>query len=350
MNTVLNSKGYGIDLKDVQDLDNLKEELTVKPSIMDDYNDSVEPFPVYRISETRIYVPKFYGIEKYGKPKKVKEEEGAIMEAEFIGSLKDHQIEFCKHILEYIKDKGSCIASMPTGSGKTICALWTIAQMKKRTMVVVHKNFLLEQWIERIKQFMPHASIGIIRQNEFDIDKDIVIAMIQTLISRDYDRFKQIQYVIYDEVHHVGARSFSQILYRYRSKYSLGLSATVKRKDGLTKVLTWSLGPIIANKIMSDVETPIVKFIDAEYSSRISTKVNFKGKLNLPDLINKLTLDDKRNKQIIDEIILLANQGRKILALSGRREHCIHLEDLMKSRSLDIETGLYMGGMKNEIL
>lgn len=355
MDTVLSNRGYGVELNSLseEELDSLKNELTVKPSIMEDYSDSVEPFPVYKISKKRIYIPKFYGIERYGKPSKIKEDEGKDICVKFNGSLKEHQIDFCNRMLTSIVDNGSCIASMSTGSGKTICALWSVSQIKKRTMVVVHKNFLLEQWIERIKEFIPDASIGIIRQKEFDIEKDIVIAMIQTLISRDFEYgvFKDIQYVIYDEVHHIGARSFSQVLYKCKSKYSLGLSATVKRKDGLTKVLTWSLGSIITNHIKTEVELPMVKIIEAEYSSRIAATTNFKGKLNLPDLVNKLILDDKRNKQIIDEIVELVKQGRKILVLSGRREHCIHLQDLMKSRSVsNIETGLYMGGMKNEIL
>jgi superfamily II DNA or RNA helicase len=363
MKTVLSNRGYGIELSCFNDeqLQSLKDELTVKPNIMDDYNEGVEPFPVYRLSEKRIYVPKFYGIQKYGKPLKIKEHEGAGIDVNFNGSLKDHQIQFCNKMLKEINEKGSCIASLGTGAGKTVCALWTICQLKKRTMVIVHKNFLLEQWIERIKQFIPDATVGIIRQKEFDIDCDIVIAMIQTLISRDFEQntFKDIQNVIYDEVHHMAAKSFSQILFKCKSKYSLGLSATVKRKDGLTKVLNWSLGETITNTMSSDVETPMVKFIEADYRSNIVTKTNFKGKLNLPDLINKLTYDDKRNEQIIDEIVLQAQQGRKILALSGRREHCVHLNDLLESRNESLKneslkdkitTGLYMGGMKNEAL
>lgn len=358
MKTVLSNRGYGIDISSISDteLESLKETLTVKPNVMDDYNDSIEPFPVYRISEKRIYVPKYFGIDKYGLPQKIKENEGTDISVTFSGSLKEHQTEFCEKMLKEIKDTGSCIANLATGQGKTVCALWSIAQLKKRTMIVVHKNFLLEQWIERIKEFLPDASIGIIRQKECDTDKDIVIAMIQTLISRDFvpDTFKSISYTVFDEMHHLAARSFSQILYKCKSKYSLGLSATVKRKDGLTMLLTWSLGKIITNEVLSNVEIPMVSFISAEYSSRIVTKNNLKGKLNLPDLINKLTLDDKRNEQIIDEIVKLAQQGRKILALSGRREHCIHLEDLLKSRNetLDskIDTGLYMGGMKSDIL
>jgi superfamily II DNA or RNA helicase len=504
MKKIINNKGYGVLLSTINDdeLETLKESLTVKPNVLADYDfGQVESFPVYRLSEKYIYLPKFYGLEKYGSPDKIKEKEGQDINFTFNGQLKDHQIDFCNKLINEIKENGSCIASMQTGGGKTFCALWIAAQLKKKTLILVHKEFLLNQWAERIQQFLPGASIGVIQQNKCEIDKDIIIGMVQTIISRDYphDTFSDISYSIFDECfaykqlivtdkgsmqigtlynmwhrnevlpmvlsynekenifefkkityawekhnenllkinygisfinctenhriltpngykeahtlkigdlikcygeqgtikirsidrikntvlggeggnnkvydleiednhnfvlssgiennfgpivhncHHMSCKTFSQVLFKCKTKYSLGLSATPKRSDGLTKVLEWTLGKIIINIVLSDVEKPIIEFMQAEYSTNITPKFNFKGTMNAPDMINQLVADPTRNKQIIDKIIVLNKEGRKILILSGRREHCKNLKEMLYKVRPDITSGLYLGGMK----
>jgi superfamily II DNA or RNA helicase len=208
----------------------------------------------------------------------------------------------------------------------------------------------MNQWIERIKTFMPDVSIGIIRQNTCESDKDIIIGMIQSINSRDYPKetFSNHHVVIYDEMHHLACKGFSQAFYKCGSKITIGLSATPKRVDGLTKVLEWFLGNIITNEIMSEVQKPLVKFIQAEYSSQIEPKFNFKGTLNSQNMINQIVLDSARNNQILNEIIELNSHQRKILVLSGRREHCEFIYSKLIEKN--ISSGLYLGGMNSTAL
>jgi superfamily II DNA or RNA helicase len=236
-----------------------------------------------------------------------------------------------------------------TVSHNTAMSLWLVSQLKKRTLILVHKTFLLDQWVERIKQFLPEASIGVIQQNKCELDKDIVIGMIQTIISKDYPRatFDSFGTMIGDETHHLAAKTFSQVLFKCKTFYSIGLSATPIRTDGLTKVLEWTLGSIIKNEISSEVEKPTIEFMEAKYSTVIVPKFNFKGLLNAPNMINQLIEDQTRNKQIIDKIISLNNEGRKILILSGRREHCKKMKEMLYLERPDITSGLYLGGMKH---
>lgn len=236
-----------------------------------------------------------------------------------------------------------------TVTHNTAMALWLACQFKKRTLIIVHKQFLLDQWIERIKQFIPGASIGIIKQDQCELDRDIVIGMIQTMVKREYPKgtFDSIHFTIFDEMQHLGAQGFSNIFFKTGTKLTLGLSATPIRSDGLTKVVEWFIGSMIKNEIISEIEKPTVKFIEAEYSTNITPKFNFKGVLNSADMINQLVKDPKRNQMIIDEIISLNREGRKILVLSGRREHCDFLsKEIIKIDSC-ITVGLYLGGMKN---
>ena len=174
--------------------------------------------------------------------------------------------------------------------------------------------------------------------------------MIQTIIKRDYpvETFESIGITLFDEMHHLGAQVFSSVFFKLGTKITLGLSATPKRADGLTKVLEWFLGSMIKNEIISEIEKPTVKFIEAEYESTIVPKFNFKGNLNAPNMVNQLVADPARNRQIVDEILALHKEGRKILVLSGRRGHCEYLADKLFEH--DVIVGLYLGGMRNEEL
>ena len=84
-------------------------------------------------------------------------------------------------------------------------ALYLIAALKRKTIVIVHKEFLLNQWIKRIEEFLPGARVGIIQASKADVqNKDIVIGMLQSLSSKDYDVdkvFGDFGFVIVDECH-----------------------------------------------------------------------------------------------------------------------------------------------------
>jgi superfamily II DNA or RNA helicase len=342
---VINRRGYGILKSKLTDYDDIIKELTVTPLIMPDYDfGNNEPIQVYRHNSTKLYVPKFYGIEKFGPAINQEKDGDDAPSLNFNGKLKEHQVDFCNRVIARINEHDSCIACSATGSGKTAMALWILSRIKKKALILVHKEFLMNQWIERIKMFLPDASVGIIKQQICETDCDITIGMIQSITMREYPKgtFDSFHITVYDECQHLSSRVFSNSLFMARSKKTLGLSATPERADGLTKVLIWALGPIIINQIVSEVEKPDVCIVVSKYSSKIDPKTNRKGLLNMPDLINQLVADPGRNKQIIDKIIEL--KGRKILVLTGRRDHCSVLESMMTNTKLT--TGLYLGQMK----
>ena len=147
----------------------------------------------------------------------------------------------------------------------------------------MHKTFLQNQWYDRIKQFT-NAKIGIIRQKKIDVDrKDIVIGMLQSISMIDYDLdiFKNIGVVIWDEVHHLGSRVFSQALYKTGAKYTIGLSATPYRADGLTKVFMWYLGDIIYKVTRKEDKNVIVKIFNYESNNLlfVEKKMWIRGKI-----------------------------------------------------------------------
>jgi len=347
METEIGPLGYSIPLKTLPPhfLENIRQELTVKPLENPNFPSNESAFPVYRLSKNNVYIPRFYGIEKYGKPKKNTLSPGENINLTFNGTLRDIQEKTIDFTLKAFEEHGGGLVSLDTGLGKTVVALKLIELMKVKTLIVVHAEFLLEQWVARIKQFLPDARIGIIRQERCETeDVDISIGMIQTIVNRNYpkDFFKSYGMLQSDECHHISSRTFSSIFYKVQTKYLLGLSATPERKDGLSKVIYWFLGPQIIT-IKRETNKPSIRFISND-TTGYTEEYNRLGKINNPAMITNLTKKQERNELIINTIKKYLEEDRKILVLSDRREHC----ELLLRNLYGISAGVYLGGMTTE--
>ena len=248
MKTKLSKDGYKIIKKelDTKSIKDIKDELTVKPFTYNktQMNDSSGRFSVFMESPKKLYLPRFYGLNKFGPPSTDDINEGDNIDLTFNGSLREEQVPIEDLYIKNANEKGGGIISLRCGGGKTVLALHILYRLKKKAIVVVHKDFLMTQWKDRISEFLPNARIGKIQQNTIDIkDKDIVLAMVQSLSMKEYeeDTFQSFGLAIFDECHHLGAEVFSKCMGKVASKYMLGLSATPKRKDGLSKFLNGSL-------------------------------------------------------------------------------------------------------------
>ena len=355
MESVLSKNGYKIKKKSLtpKSLKSLKDELSVKPFVYNDYNNtsSESRFHVYLESPNSIYIPKFYGVEKYGLPQKIKMNEGDDIDIKFAGDLRDEQKPIEQIYLNSAKDIGGGIISLKCGGGKTVLALHIISMLKKKTIVVVHKDFLMTQWRDRIKQFLPDARIGKIQQNTIDIkDKDIVLSMVQSLSMKEYpeDTFTSFGLAVFDECHHLGAEVFSKSMQKVSSKYMLGLSATPNRKDGLRKVFEWYIGPIVymtKEKNEDYVEVQLINYdcLDETYCKEEKT---FKGDACMPRMVNNICGYYMRTKLILDLIRKYFKLGRKLLVLSDRREHLNLMEKYIHENIAPDNVGQYVGGMK----
>ena len=213
---------------------NIKKELTVRPIVNNEFGFPPPPFKVFKPAKTGLCVPRFYGLEKFGNPVTDKRPEPAKVTIPFNGKLRDetHQNEALQKAVE----AGHGVLSLPCGYGKTTVALAIASKLGLRTMIIVHKEFLANQWRERIQQFCPGATIGIVQQDTIQVDCDFVIAMLQSLSMKTYDfeQFEKIGTVFVDEAHHICAKVFSQSLFKMCPRHIFGLSATPDRKDGLT--------------------------------------------------------------------------------------------------------------------
>ena len=351
----ISNRGYSIIKEEYSNsfINNIRKDLTVKPFVNTSYGASPNPFPVYCESKRKLYLPRFYGINKVGKTNNSSIDEGTKINVNFSKKLRPKQIPIVEKYISEAKENGGGIISVPCGYGKTVLALDIIAKLKVKTLVVVHKEFLLNQWKERINEFLPEAKIGRIQGNVIKVEnKDIVIGMLQSLSMRDYndDIFEGFGFVIYDECHHLGAEVFSKALLKTNFRYLLGLSATPKRADGLSKVFEWYLGPIVYLINKREDNLVNVKLINYEDDNPAYSKIclNFKQKPNLPIMINNITNFDPRSDMIIEETYRCLLDKRKILILSDRRQHLKTLKYKLEQIETKIMYILYL--RKNNII
>jgi superfamily II DNA or RNA helicase len=370
----LGKKGYSIYKKGLSsnsDIDTIKQKLTVKPF---SYNNDAKPFPIYLESPNKLYLPRYYGIKNNGAPSEIKLSIPTKTNMKFAKSLKPKQEPIVDAFIKSLNpDYGGGIISVPCGYGKTVIALYIAAQLNLKTLVVVHKEFLVNQWKERIEEFIPGAEVGRIQSKIIKTqNKDIVLGMLQSISMIDYqdDLFNDFGLVIYDECHHLGAEVFSKALLKTNCKYTLGLSATPNRNDGLSRVFEWYLGPIvyrIKKRDDNNVDVKLIDFVDnsQEYSKEIrnyNKKLNcaaminnicgygrrtrnYNKKLNYAAMINNICGYGPRIQIIIENIDQCISQGRKILVLSDRREHLKSIKQIIDSKE-KYTCGFYLGGMK----
>lgn len=366
----IGKKGYTIpkSILSKEDEEFLRKDLLVKPQIFGaNYGPQGEntEFPVFRESTNKIYIPRFYGIQRYGLPNKSEIQVGDDIAVEFSKQLRDYQIEIVNKYTNYVttpicngsEDLGSGgILEVPCGRGKTIMALKIISVLKKKTLIIVHKEFLMNQWIERIQEFLPGAKIGKIQAQTFDInDKDIVIGMIQTLYDKEYpqDTFSCFGLTIIDEVHRIGSEQFSKTLFKTITPYMLGISATVDRKDKLTKVLYMFIGEKIYSENRDSEDLVCVRAInyranDTEFNE---VETDFRGNVKYSSMIVKLCQYGPRSDFILRVIqdLISEEPGNQIMILCHNRSLLTYLYDGINHRNI-ASVGYYVGGMKQKNL
>jgi superfamily II DNA or RNA helicase len=516
----LGKKGYTVpkSILLAEDYAYLKNALYVKPVVMGQPQEE-GAFSVYRENDAKIYLPRFYGIKRYGLPDKSEIQEGDDIDIEFTGDLRDYQQNIIKTYLDYVEkpicngsDKfgGGGILEVPCGRGKclgkdtpilmfdgeiklvqdivvgdsimgddstprkvltlargretmyrvseigtdrfyivneshilslknkysgdicdisvldylfkyrddgwlgyriknnifpityefcievigeddyygfeidgnhrfvlgdftvthnTVMGLKIISEVGatsikkggggggKKTIILVHKEFLMNQWIERIADFLPSARVGKIQANKLEIEgKDIVIGMIQTLFTRDFpaNTFDSFGLLIIDEVHHIGSEMFSRTLLKIVTPYVLGISATVERKDKLTKVLYMFIGDKIYSEERKQDDAVTVHGIYYKTADEAfnETEYDFKGQPKYSTMISKLCEYGPRSDfivKVLTDLIGLYGQKGQVMILSHNRSLLSYLYKAIEHRRI-CTVGFYVGGMKEKDL
>ena len=407
---VITARGYAIKksyLNEIQ-TQGLRSELTVAPKTLDKFQKDIQNFPIYAESKTRFYVPRHWGIKKFGEPEANIVSEGLELSESVTSKTDFPPRDFQKDIIESFIQKGANgLICVPCGYGKTFMALNIAVRLKRRFLIVVDKEFLMNQWKSEIENFINGATVGILqgstcqigtnivferaynmvelkqlckdaklkvsgnkddlikRLKECGIDTtpkshtinyDITICMIQTICRQEFPDgfFDDYGFTIFDECHHLGAAYFCQALKKIQTKYMLGLSATPDREDGLSRVFEYHLGdPVYKLTKRAPDKEAVVKAIwfDSEDPAYKDVPVNWRGEPITAKLLNQVADFEPRNKKIMEIIDEYAkDQDRFILVLSDRIVQLEWIEKSLNEWPTKYEHGYYIGGMKQSKL
>ena len=262
-------------------------------------------------------------LEDHGIRPEVRDERcaGTRIEAEFHGDLRQLQLEAVAKITRH--DEG--ILCAPTAFGKTAVAAWLIAKRKVNTLVIVHRQQLLDQWHERLAMFLnlPANGIGQIGGGKVDRTGQVDIAVIQSLHRKEEVKDFVAEYgqVIVDECHHISAFTFEQVMKQVKAKYVVGLTATPTRKDGHHPIIYMQCGPTrfsMSARTMTE-NTPFEHKVIPRHTE-FRTRADI-ADITIHDIYSALVGDTTRNELIAADLIRAVKAGRSPLLLTSRTEH-----------------------------
>ena len=242
---------------------------------------------------------------------------------------------------------------MPCGSGKTRTAIECIRRIGGKALVIVGSTFLITQWQEYLDELFS-VQTGLIQQKTFDI-QDITIATIQTLTSMHkrgeltQEFFNTFTTIVVDEVHHVSTESYQNIVNNFTAQYRIGTTATTERKDGLTRLIYYTMGQRVIK--ISTTQLAKENYLIPPEIRTIRTDFNMVGRArNFNTLTNRLIEDDKRNKLIAAN--LLSSRNNYNLILSSRIKHLENIAKIFKSSGYEYEiiTSKINQARRNEII
>jgi superfamily II DNA or RNA helicase len=409
LNRVLTSKGYAIKKSSLtaEQTQFIRSELIMSPKVLDKFQNSSSKFPIYYESKTRFYVPRHWGTVHFGEPESNIVSEGQPLSDSIHFRTTFPPRDFQRDIMSSFIERGANgLICVPCGYGKTFMALHLAVQLKRRFLIVVDKEFLMNQWKAEIENFIEGVTVGILQgatcqvgdttiagkertvlelkqlarnaglkvggtrdelvkrleeagiyttPEKREVKYDVTICMIQTICRQEFPDgfFEDYGFTIFDECHHLGAAYFSQALQKIQTKYMLGLSATPDREDGLSCVFEHYLGEAVYKKTQREPDKEaIVKAVwfsstDPAYEQ---VPLNWRGEPMTATLLNQVADFEPRNQMILTHLkSYAADPNRFILLLSDRISQLEWFEKILESEKM-YTWGYYVGGMKQSKL
>ncbi len=260
---------------------------------------------------------------------------GEPLAVTFQGQLRPEQQTAGRKMLAH--DTG--VLSATTAFGKTVIAAWLIAERGVNALVLVHRRQLLDQWVERLSTFLglSKKDIGRIGGGKKRATGKLDVAIIQSLVRKDVvnDCIGDYGHVIFDECHHLSARSFELVARRAKAKFVTGLSATVTRKDGHQPIIFMQCGPVRYQNDVKSAATdrPFHHTVHVRPTSfRPVSEADPDSRAQFHNLYQELIADVDRNRTICDEVVQSVRGGRSPLVLTERKEHLKTLAAELESR------------------
>ena len=324
----------------------IKEELSRRTQSYDRSNYTYNIF--YIESEKFLLIPRNFPLKKYMFDFDIKnhQHEGANINIQ-------HNItprgKIQKRAIDYMLIHNNGILQLAPGVGKTVISIYLIADRRKKSIILVHRDTLAEQWKDRFIEFtnLKDDDVARLSSTTFvdDFKKPIIISTTQTFISllkRKREEFlvalndAKIGVFIADEVHtSVGAPTFSECSIHIPAKCTYGLSATPYRFDGNGDIIEYHLGPVYADE---DTEGTMdarvtVLLLNYDIDTPVRTKyIRWGGEFQRSRYLNMIT-KSKPFQEAIRGLLMKLKDNRNLLCMLERIKLIDQLYDWLPSDS-----------------
>ena len=267
-------------------------------------------------------------------------------------TLRDYQAEAVSIVKKCVERDGGALLVGGCGTGKTVMGCFLIKQLGRRALVLVHKEFLMEQFKNTLELAFPGIKVGIWQKDDMPTgEEDVVISMVQSLGARDYPQelYDGFGLILTDEVHRFSAPQWSEAIGRFGAKYRIGLTATPDRVDGLQTIFMNSIGPIV-HKVEGNLLSPHIFPLQTGRSYNRKSYCTWDGQISTAKLINELAKDDDRSDIIVSYALRAIRKNRKVIILTDRRNHVDYMARKCEQEleGTDYKVFTYLGGMKKK--
>ncbi|MGH6702351.1 MAG: TOTE conflict system archaeo-eukaryotic primase domain-containing protein [Bradyrhizobium sp.] len=248
---------------------------------------------------------------------------GSPIGTRFLGTLTMEQ----QSAVNALRAHDTGVLAATTAFGKTVVAAKLIAERNTNTLILVHRQHLLDQWLARLRVFLDldEDRIGVIRGGRRRPTGVIDVATIQSLVRKGEvsDLLADYGQLVVDECHHLSAVTFEAVSRAAKAKYVLGLSATVTRKDGHHPIIFMQCGPI---RYRVDAKKQAAA---RPFSHQVIVKKTaFRAERKKPDALGSiqelyalLARDEARNEMILDDVLSALEKGRSPVVITERKDH-----------------------------
>ena len=301
-----------------------------------------DPFKLYRIVGGRVHLPRSVA-SGWDEDRR---EDGVGIKCENLFSPREDQDRLVSESLALLRSGESHVIQAATGYGKSFCGAAIAASLGRKTLVLMHKQDLMKQWVAAFSAIMgSEVGIGLWQGNKVPLKSDgVVVGLVQS-VGKGPSRYEEWMFhdyglVMFDEVHRISAHTFNDCIWHLPCRLRLGLSATPKRSDGQEAVFRLHIGP---TKVFGGVETLIPKVIVRRTPWAVPSNIpHSMGRLG--GVVKAMSGSPERNSMIVDFLMAAMRKGRRIIAFTESLAHIDRLEALCAERGVPkTDIGVYVG-------
>lgn len=316
-------------------LHELRSLFTVLPKFAD-----AQPVEIFRETAEEFGIPLFYqDLSRHAEQVEDAASYGQPAEFEMRTTPRARQIPVLERFVQSIAaGRRGHLLEAPTGAGKTAMSLFMLQKLGRTALVIVPREHLLQQWIDRALELtsLTREEIGVAQQDVCDYQgKKLVVGMVHSICKDRYpEEFKRyFGVVVWDEVHTVSATTFSETVSLFPAAYRIGCSATLRRGDGTEDVFRYTIGETTLTLKGGTEVCPMVFLRSYKGQRRHPYLDKVKdAKKRRGIILSELADDLRRNVLIAVYLQKFVQSGRRALVLSDRKDQLKALKAILEGR------------------